>query len=132
MRKLYKLGSLFGVICLLLSTGIQAQNVQYSTDQLIGKWILKSASFNGREVPLQNSKDAMSFEFSEDGSVVLINFDGRKERGAFLLQDNKIIDPSIPEYPNADIVMLTKDDLVLEIREEVNKVLMTFELVETD
>lgn len=130
MRKLYQLVLLCGVINFLSVSGIQAQDIQYSKDQLIGKWILKSASFNGDEVSLQDCKNCISFEFFRDGQVTLITSDGSKERGDFLLRGNKIIDPGVPEYLNVDILRLTKNDLVLEMQEEVHKVLMTFELAE--
>lgn len=110
------------------SESLHAQAIQYSQDQIVGKWILKSASYNGLEVSLADAKDQISFEFSTDGKVIYNAPDGRSEQGIFLLKENKIVDPQVPEYPNADIISLTPKDLVLEMWEAEDSVLMTFEL----
>lgn len=110
------------------SLSLTAQSIQYSQDQIVGKWILKSASYNGLEVSLADIKDRISFEFSVDGKVIYNTPNGTSEEGVFLLKENKIVDPQVPEYPNADIISLTQKDLIIEVWEADDNVLMTFEL----
>ncbi len=119
---------LCGAVFFLSLNAIQAQNIQYSQDQIIGKWILKSASYNGTYVSLENSVSPISFEFSLDGKVKYIALDGKMQESIFQLKENQIIDPKVPEYANADILELTKNAMVLKMQEEYNKVLMTFEI----
>jgi len=128
--KVNRLLLLFGVVFFLSASNLKAQSIQYSKDQIVGKWILKSASYNGLEVSLKGFKERISFEFSQDGKVIYVAPDGSKESGAFLLKENKIVDPNVPEHPDADIIDLTKDGLVLEMKEAEDSVLMTFELAE--
>jgi len=128
--KINRLLLLFGAVFFLSVPNLEAQNIQYSKDQIVGKWILKSASYNGLEVSLQGLKERISFEFSQDGKVIYVASDGSQERGDFLLKENKIVDPKVPEYPDADIVALSKEGLVLEMKEAEDRVRMTFELVD--
>lgn len=122
---------LSGAMLFFSLSSLQAQQVQYSKDQIIGKWILKSASYNEQNVFFKEPDSKVSFEFRADGKVTFITSDGKAAEGMFLVKENKLIDPKIPESPSADIISLTENGLVLAIEEEYDKVLMTFELVDT-
>lgn len=118
------IASLFFVSIVNLS----AQNAQYSEDQLIGKWELKTALFNGNIVLVEKMDFKMSFEFTEGGMVTFISSNGIAEEGEFIVKDNKIIDPITPEQPAAKILKLTSNLLILSIIEDGNKMILTFEL----
>ena len=128
MKVTNRLFLLFGVMYFLSLSCLKAQDVHYSKDQIVGKWVLKTASFNGQSVPLADVTSRISFEFALNGKVTYLNFDGKLENGRFLLKENKLIDPNVAEYLHADIISLTKDGLVLEMKEDKNKIIMTFEL----
>lgn len=114
-------------LCVLFSSALQAQEATYSLDEIVGKWILKSANYNGNHIPMDLPGAQVSFEFKTDGSVLFISSEGKSEEGHFLIKDNKLIDPRVPEYPNADIISLSDEALILLMHEENNKVQMTFE-----
>ncbi len=120
---------LLGVIGYLSSVSLNAQDNYFSQDLIIGKWILKSALFNGTKIAFGATDQDISFEFLIDGKVVFISSEGEIERGNFVIKENKLIDPDVPEYPNADILSLTKNALVLLIKKEEDRVKMTFEPV---
>jgi hypothetical protein len=107
---------------------LNAQDVLYLEEQIIGKWVLKSAIYNREALSLVNEPNWLSFEFEKDGKVILKYADGRMEIGKFLIDENKLIDPNAPECLNADIVSLSKEGLILAMEEDKNRVVMTFEL----
>ncbi len=121
---------LVGGIFFLSFSCLKAQDVQYSGDQIIGKWILKSAIYNGKSISLADVTNHISFEFTSNGGVTFSNFNGKVENGAFLVKENKLIDPKVPESLSADIVSLSKNRLILSMNEDRNEVLMMFELQE--
>ncbi len=120
----------FGVVFFMTIFSISAQENSYSNDQLLGKWILKSAQFNGQEISLAGVKSQVSFEFLDDGMVTLVTFDGKEESGAYEVEKNKLIDINLAERSGADIISLTENALVLSMEEDKNRVLMTFQLEE--
>ena len=118
---------LFGILLTMSTSIVQAQNITFSKDQIIGKWTLKSASYNGAAVSLADMKQKITFEFSEEGLVTLITPKGEEQKGMFAIKDNRLVDLTIPEQPDAHIIALSEKGLVLEMQEETNKVMMTFD-----
>lgn len=127
--KIFTNSLLLSLAFLFLSINtIVGQNVQFSQQQIVGKWILKSASFNGRDVYMADCKGQVFFEFSNDGKVKIASLNGEEKEGVFLLKENKLIDPKVPEFSNADILELTDKGMILEMKEDRDKVLMRFEI----
>lgn len=117
-----------GAVTYLSIPTVQAQNPVISADQIVGKWILKSASFNKEAVPAELVASWVSFEFGQDGKVLLKYADGKTESGDYLVRENKLIDPNAPEFLNADIISLSDESLILAMDEDTNRIVMTFEL----
>ena len=113
---------------LLSISNLSAQDIQYSKDQIIGKWELKTALYNGNIISVERMDFKMSFEFAEDGEITFVNPNGVAETGQFIIENNKIIDPVTPEQPAAQILKLTSSLLILSITEDGNKMILTFEL----
>jgi hypothetical protein len=124
-NKIILITALLNCFCLSF---LNAQEVFYLEEQIIGKWVLKSAIYNREALTLVNEPNWISFEFVKDGEVILKYADGRVETGKFLINDNKLIDPNAPECLNADIISLSKEGLILAMEEDKNRVVMTFEL----
>jgi hypothetical protein len=127
MNKIYNI-ALWSLLFLSFSTSNFAQHSEYSGEQIIGKWNLRSASFNGKDVHLNQSEQGMSFEFTNNGLVMLFNSDGLLRQGQYVIEDDRLIDPNSPEYLNAHIISLSNDELILSMYEDHNEVLMIFEL----
>ncbi len=125
MKRIYTI-VLFSTLSFLLYIPAFAQ-IDYSNDQIIGKWNLTSASFNGQEIMLSGIEE-ISFEFTNGGEVTLVRSNGMIEKGEYLIEAGYLIDPNTPEHLNANILGLTNDELILSMNEDLNEVVLIFEL----
>ena len=121
--------ALCSALILLFYFPLFSQSSDYSDEQIIGKWNLTSASFNGIDVAVVEH-DPFSFEFTNRGEVTLIKPNGTIEKGNYLVKEGKLIDPDTPEFLSASILTLTNDELILAMHEDQNEVVMVFSLEE--
>jgi hypothetical protein len=103
-----------------------SQKVVNNENLIVGKWVLESASFDGQVIKAEVFGGKISFEFSEDGIATFQTSEGQIERGRYQIQSNQLIDPDSPEEVPADIVLLTKQQLIMSMEEEGETVTMTF------
>ncbi len=102
------------------------QNMSSQKDLIIGKWVLESASFEGKVIKAEVFGGKISFEFTKEGFATFETPEGQVERGRYQIQSNKLFDPDNPAEKPADIVSLTKDQFVMSMVEEGETVTMTF------
>ena len=103
-----------------------AQKMSSQEDLIIGKWVLESASFEGKVIKAEVFGGKISFEFTKEGIATFETPEGQIERGRYEIQSNKLIDPDNPVDNPADIVSLTKEHFVMSMIEEGETVTMRF------
>lgn len=103
-----------------------SQKALSQEELIIGKWVLESASFEGKVVKAEVLGGKISFEFTKEGFATFQTSEGQLERGRYQIQSNKLFDPDSPEETPADIVSLTREHLIMAMEESGDRVTMRF------
>ena len=121
---------IFLAISVLFSCATTQESVTQKTasqeDLIVGKWVLESASFDGQVIQAEVLGGRISFEFTREGIATFETSEGQIESGRYEIKSNKLIDPDNPIENPAAIVLLTKEQFVMEMEEEGEIVTMTF------
>ena len=115
----------FFTISLIFSCST-TQKMINQDDLIVGKWVLESASFDGQVINAELLGGKISFEFTKEGVATFETSEWQIERGRYQIQSNHLIDPDNPEELPAEIVTLTKEQFIMSMEEEGERVVMTF------
>jgi hypothetical protein len=105
----------------------KSRSITPEAAQLIaGKWILRTVKQDNAIIPSSKFGEA-TMEFTKDGRV-MAKFPGKPaSTGQYYIEKNKIYDIGAPNGAVLDVLSLTNDRLLLEMKANAQKVVLEFE-----